>query len=130
MAYDGAPFTQRPLIYASSIFHIPPPQELLQMVANWKNHSSSAFKPPSTLNRLPQGSSNGSSRNGPFVEVPVTARTARVVTPSATVKRCDDKKPDPTRAGTQTETAALKASRQTTGGSATSVSGVHSIESE
>ncbi|VDK35392.1 unnamed protein product [Taenia asiatica] len=128
MAYDGAPFTQHPLIYASSIFHIPPPQELLQIVANWKNYSSSAFKPPPTLNRLPQGNSNGSSRNGPFVEGSVTARTARAATQSVSVKRSDDKKSDPTRAGTQTETGALKASRQTTGGSATSVSGVHSIE--
>lgn len=70
MSHNGAPFTQHPLIYSSSIFHIPPPQELLQMVANWKNYSSSAFKPPSTFSRLPQSNGNGSSRNGLLVEVP------------------------------------------------------------
>ncbi|CDI98107.1 Protein sister of odd and bowel [Echinococcus multilocularis] len=128
MAHSGTSFTQHPLIYASSILHIPPPQELLQLVANWKNYSSPAFRVPSAFNRLPNSSGNGSGRSGPSAEVPLSARTPRTATQSVTVKQCNCQKSSPMWTDAQTEITALNSSSQATGGSTTSVSGAQSAE--
>ncbi|VDM31511.1 unnamed protein product [Hydatigera taeniaeformis] len=129
MTYDGAPFMQHSLLYASSILHIPPPQELLQMVANWKHYSTFVLKSPSTLNRLQQNSGIVSSRNGSYMEASLAARLSRTVTQYLTMKRCNDKKFDLTWSGAPTEMASLKPSRQTAGASVGAMFGVPPNES-